>query len=147
MNNNSPFADGTTLSKETTLIQKQAITIVNYICKIVNTVSEQETMVKTENPVGLEQFHKAVAQEEERSGKAITEKRRKELEDSFIYKTRPVKNANKNAIFNAIWHSVISGSQEWENLAKNLRTEVLKLAMQQANIDQSRATFDKTEGL
>jgi len=130
------IADGTVLSEELTAIGKQIKVYLEYAGKIARVTSEQQTMVKTEKPAGLEIFLKAVEDEETRKTRKLKPDEKKVLEKSTRYETKPAKIGNPSHMFNSIFHEITSENKHWQQLIETARKEIEKICTQAGAIEK-----------
>lgn len=143
----SPILDGTVMSEELTSIGKQIGVYFEYAGKIAKVKSEQQTLVKTEKPAGLEIFLKAVEEEEaKRQGKKLSLKERQKLEKSTRYGLAPAKIGNSTEMFKIILHQITNENKHWQSLIELARKEIENMATQAGAIDKLQ-NYDPTEGL
>lgn len=143
----SPVLDGTLMSEELTTIGKQIAVYFEYAGKIARVKSEQQTLVKTEKPAGLEIFLKAVEMEEaKRQGKKLSLRERQQLEKSTRYALSPAKIGNSTSMFNIVMHEITSENKHWTDLIALARKEIEKMSTQAGAIDRLQ-NYDVTEDL
>ncbi len=130
------IADGTVLSEELTMIGKQIKVYLEYAGKIARVTSEQQTMVKTEKPAGLEIFLKAIEQEETRKVRKLKPDEKKNLEKTTRYETKPAKIGNPSHMFNSVFHEITSENKHWHELIELARKEVIGLCTQAGAIER-----------
>lgn len=143
----SPILDGTLMSEELTSIGNQIAVYFEYAGKIAKVKSEQQTLVKTEKPAGLEIFLKAVEMEEaKRDGKKLSIRERQKLEKSTRYALAPAKIGNSTEMFKIVIHEITTENKHWNGLIALARKEIERMSTQ-AGAMEKLSKYDPTEGL